>query len=47
LQATIDAAYSPTMRDFMEVDNVRYKIKHIENKPAAGTPVVRVVIFGK
>jgi hypothetical protein len=48
LQATIPVdLVTPMMNGFMRVDNSRYKIVQIVPKPAAGEPVVHVVIFRK
>lgn len=48
LQAVIGVPAVPvTMSQYLEIDGTQYKIQHIENKPAAGTPVAIVLILRK
>ncbi len=48
LQVTIDVSVAtPDMSGYFTIDDVKYKIVQIINKPSAGTPVARVVIIRK
>lgn len=48
LQVTVNVdVLTPDMSGYFTIDNVKYKIVQIINKPAAGTPVARVIIIRK
>lgn len=42
--APVDIRYTPDVKDAVIIDGVRYKIVHIEKKPAAGTAVAYLMI---
>lgn len=43
----VDPLYVPDIKGSIEVDGIMYKIVRVIAKPAAGTPVVYVIIFQK
>lgn len=43
--APVDPRYTPDMKGFVTVDGVSHKIVEIIRKPAAGTPVVYILII--
>lgn len=45
--APVDPLYTPDMKGSVEVDGITYKITQVIPKPAAGTPVVYVLIIQK
>lgn len=46
LQVTtpVDTRFTPSMKDAIDIDGKRYKIVHIDRKPAAGTPVAYIFV---
>ena len=47
IPAPVDNRYTPDIKDAVTVDGVRHKIIHIDRKPAAGTPVLYILIIRK
>lgn len=43
----VDSRFIPNGTGFMLIDGERYKIVQVMNKPAAGTPVVHILIVRK
>ncbi len=45
--ANVDPRFTPNMKDMIDIDGVRMKILQIDQKPAAGVPVVFIYVVHK